>query len=105
MRPRSSRPPHEAQPAARLAAVAETGSIQEASRILHLTQPALSKAIKELESSVGATLFVRSSKGVQLTPFGQRLVSHARLISENVRRAREDLEDMKGTVQSEITVG
>jgi len=88
-----------------LAAVAETGSIQEASRILHLTQPALSKAIKELESSVGATLFVRSSKGVQLTPFGQRLVSHARLISENVRRAREDLEDMKGTVQSEITVG
>lgn len=51
-----------------LAAVAETGSIQEASRILHLTQPALSKAIKELESSVGATLFVRSSKGVQLTP-------------------------------------
>ncbi|MGT2490533.1 helix-turn-helix domain-containing protein [Cupriavidus basilensis] len=51
-----------------LAAIADTGSIQEASRLLHLTQPALSKAIKELESSVGATLFVRSSKGVRLTP-------------------------------------
>lgn len=88
-----------------LAAVSETGSIQEASRLLHVTQPALSKAIKELETSVGATLFVRTSKGVQLTPHGQRLVTHARLIGENVRRARQDLEDMKGTVVSDIVVG
>ena len=71
-----------------LAAVSETGSMQEASRLLHVTQPALSKAIKELEASVGAALFVRTNKGVQLTPYGQRLVGHARLISENVRRAR-----------------
>lgn len=88
-----------------LAAVSETGSIQEASRLLHVSQPALSKAIKELESSVGATLFVRTSKGVQLTPHGQRLVTHARLISENVRRARQDLEDMNGAVVSDIVVG
>ncbi|WP_137924370.1 LysR substrate-binding domain-containing protein [Cupriavidus sp. 2SB] len=88
-----------------LAAVAETGSIQEASRVLHVTQPALSKAIKELEASVGATLFVRSSKGVQLTPTGQRLVTHARLIGENVRRARQDIEDMQGVVASDIVVG
>jgi DNA-binding transcriptional LysR family regulator len=88
-----------------LAAVADAGSIQEASRVLHVTQPALSKAIKELETSVGATLFVRSSKGIRLTPMGQRLVGHARLISENVRRARDDLEDMKGTVVSEISFG
>ncbi len=88
-----------------LAAVADAGSIQEASRVLHITQPALSKAIKELETSVGATLFVRSSKGIRLTPVGQRLVGHARLISENVRRARDDLEDMKGTVVSEISFG
>ncbi|CAJ0803506.1 HTH-type transcriptional regulator TsaR [Ralstonia psammae] len=88
-----------------LAAIADAGSIQEASRVLHITQPALSKAIKELETSVGATLFVRSSKGIRLTPYGQRLVSHARLISENVRRARDDLEDMKGTVVSEISFG
>lgn len=88
-----------------LAAVADTGSIQEASRLLHLTQPALSKAIKELEASIGATLFVRSSKGVRLTAEGQRLVAHARLISENVRRAREDLEDMKGAAATEVTLG
>jgi len=88
-----------------LVTVAETGSIQEASRLLHVTQPALSKTIKELETSVGATLFVRSSKGIRLTPYGQRLVGHARLINESVKRAREDLEDMKGAVTSELTVG
>lgn len=88
-----------------LAAVAETGSILEAARTLHVTQSALSKSIKELETQVGATLFVRSSKGVRLNAFGQRLVVHARLISENVRRARDDLEEMKGNVVSEIAVG
>ncbi len=88
-----------------LAAVAETGSILEASRVLHVTQSALSKALKELEGQVGATLFVRSSKGVQLTAYGQRLVGHARLISENVRRARDDMEEMKGNATSEIRIG
>ncbi|CAG9201686.1 LysR family transcriptional regulator [Paraburkholderia tropica] len=88
-----------------LAAVAETGSILEASRVLHVTQSALSKALKELEGQVGATLFVRSSKGVQLTASGQRLVGHARLISENVRRARDDMEEMKGNAVGEISIG
>ncbi|MBN3854901.1 LysR family transcriptional regulator [Paraburkholderia sp. Ac-20340] len=88
-----------------LVSVAETGSILEASRKLHVTQSALSKTLKELETNVGATLFVRSSKGVQLTAYGQRLVAHARLIGENVRRARDDIEEMKGNVVSEISIG
>jgi DNA-binding transcriptional LysR family regulator len=88
-----------------LVSVAETGSILDASRKLHVTQSALSKTLKELETNVGATLFVRSSKGVQLTAYGQRLVGHARLIGENVRRARDDLEEMKGNANSEISIG
>ncbi|MGZ2749217.1 LysR family transcriptional regulator [Burkholderia stagnalis] len=88
-----------------LAAVAETGSILEASRRLHATQSALSKALKELETHVEATLFVRTSKGVQLTAYGRRLVAHARLIGESVRRARDDLEEMKGNAVSEIGIG
>ncbi|WP_322047617.1 LysR family transcriptional regulator [Paraburkholderia sp. J67] len=88
-----------------LVAVAQTGSILEASRMLHVTQSALSKALKELEAHVGATLFVRSSKGAQLTAYGQRLVGHARLISDQVRRARDDMEEMKGNALSEISIG
>jgi len=88
-----------------LEAIAECGSLQEASRVLHVTQPALSKSIKELESNVGASLFIRSSKGMYLTPAGQRLAMHARLINEDVRRARDDLDDMNGKVTGEVVIG
>lgn len=88
-----------------LVAIADTGSMQEASKVLHMTQPALSKAIKELEFILGTSLFERSNKGVRMTAAGQRLIIHARLIGENVRRAREDMEDMKGVLSSEVSVG
>lgn len=57
-----------------LVTISESGSIHEASRHLHITQPALTKAIQELEASVGATLLERSSTGTRLTPYGHRLV-------------------------------
>ena len=52
----------------------ETGSLQDASRVLHLTQPALSRAIKELEGELGITLLIRSNKGMTLTEYGQRML-------------------------------
>lgn len=88
-----------------LVAIAETGRIQEASNVLHMTQPALSKAIKELEMQLGTTLFERSNKGIRMTPTGERLAMHARLISENVRRARDDMAALQGALSSEISVG
>lgn len=47
--------------------VARQGSIRGASRVLQLSQPALTKAIKELEEGMAAQLFMRRSKGVTLT--------------------------------------
>lgn len=88
-----------------LVAIHETGSLQDASRVLHLTQPALSRAIKELEGELGITLLIRSNKGMTLTEYGQRMLGHARQALESVRRARQEIEDMKGLVVSEITIG
>ncbi|MDT3749820.1 MULTISPECIES: LysR family transcriptional regulator [Pseudomonas] len=88
-----------------LVSIHETGSLQDASAVLHLTQSALSRAIKELESELGITLLVRSNKGMKLTEYGQRMLGHARQALESVRRARQEIEDMKGQVVSEITVG
>lgn len=88
-----------------LVSIHETGSLQEASEILHLTQSALSRAIKELENELGITLLVRSNKGMTLTEHGQRMLGHARQALESVRRARQEIEDMKGLVVSEITIG
>jgi LysR family transcriptional regulator of abg operon len=66
--------------------VARQGSIRGASRTLNLSQPALTKSIKELEEGMAAQLFVRRSKGVALTECGEGFYQRARLILEERRR-------------------
>ena len=64
--------------------VAESGSFCKAAEELHLSQPPLSRQIQNLEGELGAKLFERSVKGVQLTEEGKRLYSHAEaLIAHN----------------------
>ena len=60
--------------------VAEYGSINRAAVALNVSQPALTRTIRQFEDSFGQPLLVRSSKGVRLTAFGERLVHHARII-------------------------
>lgn len=55
--------------------VARQGSIRGASRVLNLSQPALTKSIKELEEGMAAQLFVRRSKGVALTECGKGFIT------------------------------
>lgn len=88
-----------------LIAVAENGSIHEASRVLYVTQPAVSKALSDLEAELGAPLFVRSAKGAQLTPYGQSLIRHARAIEQELRHAHEDIATLLGIARGTVTVG
>lgn len=61
-------------------AVAEEGSLTVAAeKRLHTAQPSLSRQLRDLEYEVGAQLFVRTSRGVELTPAGQAFLEHARL--------------------------
>jgi DNA-binding transcriptional LysR family regulator len=60
----------------------ETKSFTKASELLNMTQPALSKQIRNLEADVGAELFARSTTGVNLTKAGEQLVP----VSETIRR-------------------
>ncbi|MGN0172137.1 MAG: LysR family transcriptional regulator [Acutalibacteraceae bacterium] len=57
--------------------VAKAGSINKASEVLLMGQPNLSRAIKELESSLGITIFKRSAKGMVVTPQGEEFLSYA----------------------------
>lgn len=86
-------------------AVYESGSIQETARLLHVSQPALSKSIKELEMALGVTLLVRSNRGISATPYGERLVRRARLILQEARRAREEIDTLKGVMDGSVTIG
>jgi DNA-binding transcriptional LysR family regulator len=88
-----------------IVAISESGSIQEASRLLHISQPALSKGIKELEAELGVPLLIRSNRGITVTEYGERLVRRARLILEEVRRAREEIETLKGTMDGKVAIG
>ncbi len=56
--------------------IAETGTVSAAAKSLHVSQPAVSKSIKKLEDLTGCTLFVRSSKGMQLSTEGRILFEY-----------------------------
>src|SRR5687768_3411889 len=58
--------------------VAETGSVTEAASRLYVTQPAVSAALRRLRAAVGAPLFARAGRRLELTARGQRLLDTAR---------------------------
>ena len=60
--------------------VADRGSITEAAKSLFIAQPSLSAAIHELEEEIGVTLFLRSNRGVLITPEGAEFLGYARQV-------------------------
>jgi len=88
-----------------LLAVAQHGSIHEASRSLHVSQPALSKAIAELERELGVTLMSRSVRGVSLTAYGLALVKRASVVEQELRHALEDIEAIRGHAEAQLNIG
>lgn len=69
-------------------AVAEEGSLTVAAeRRLHTAQPSLSRQLRDLEMEVGAQLFVRGARGVELTPAGRAFLEHARLTLKSAAEA------------------
>ena len=71
-------------------AVAEERHFGRAARRLMIAQPGLSQQIKELERTIGTALLVRDRRGVDLTPAGEALLDHARLVVELADRAVEN---------------
>jgi len=94
-------------------AVASTLSFRRAAEQLHMSQPPLSVAIRQLEESLGLQLFVRSTTGVALTPAGEalrreasRLMNQARLMVNNTQAtARGDSGDVRVAFISSAMIG
>ena len=71
-------------------AVAEAGSLTVAAqRMLHTSQPSLSRQIRDLEDEVGAQLLTRRARGIELTPAGRAFLEHARSVLSQVEAATE----------------
>src|SRR5258706_404087 len=79
-------------------AVAAHGSFNRAAEILHLTQPALSRQVKDLEEELGVPLLVRSQNTVKLTESGSLFYGEAR---EVIARADEAVQRVRGEARSE----
>lgn len=88
-----------------LQVVSEAGSMARASRQLALSQPAISKAIADMEHVVGAALLDRSAHGVELTASGHLLLARSRVIFDELREGIKDIERASDPTQGEIRVG
>ncbi len=85
-------------------AVAANGSFLEAASRLHITQSTVSARIQNLESYLGAKLFVRNRAGAVLTPAGQRFLSHAKSLILTLEQARHDV-GLPSRFRASITIG
>ena len=80
------------------------GSFLEAARRLHVTQSTVSARIQNLETELGARLFVRNRAGASLTPAGHRFVPHAKNLVLTVEQARHDV-GLPSRYRSSIRIG
>ena len=62
--------------------IADSGSMNEAAKKMFISQPSLSAAVKELEKEIGISIFVRSNRGIVITPEGEEFLGYARQIFE-----------------------
>jgi DNA-binding transcriptional LysR family regulator len=84
-------------------AVAERLHFGQAATALHITQPALSRQIQQLEHDLGVELFARTSREVALTPAGERLLRDGRRLLAAARETRNRARD--ATAGPALTVG
>ncbi|OEE67652.1 LysR family transcriptional regulator [Enterovibrio norvegicus FF-33] len=85
--------------------VAEQKNFTRAARKLNIAQPALSIAIKKLETNIGLNLFDRNERQVHLTQEGQTLLPHAYRILRMVEDANTEMAELRGLQKGEVRVG
>jgi len=88
-----------------LIAVAECGTMAKAAERLAISQPVVSKTIAELEHTLGARLFDRNRRGVELTLYGRALVKRSVVIVNDLRHSVAELEFLSDPTAGELRIG
>lgn len=84
--------------------IAETNGLTRGAEASHMSLPAASTRVKNLEESIGAKLLYRTSQGVTLTPPGQAFVHHARLVLGQIEHLRGDLQSFAKGIKGHLRV-
>ena len=85
--------------------IVRSGSLGLAAEALHVTQPALSRIVRKLETQLGVQLFERHSKGMELTSFGHALLPHATVLSEEAALALDQINSLRGLGHGTLRIG
>jgi DNA-binding transcriptional LysR family regulator len=88
-----------------LLAIAKTGSLRASAESLHVTQPALTKALKQLEAEFGVPLVLRTPQGARLAPAGELLAARASTALRELERAREEVDWHVRGARARVTAG
>lgn len=88
-----------------LIAINDHGSVVRAATYLHLTQPAVSKALAGLEAGFGVPLFRRTRNGLAATHVGSCLIRHARRVLMRIEMAERELNEIIGEGFSHVSIG
>lgn len=81
-------------------AVAKAGSLNKAAEELFVVQPNLSRAIKELEKELGTVIFERTSKGISLTPDGEKLIGYGKKIIREIEEVEAEFHNKTGKIKT-----
>ena len=82
--------------------VAESRSFSQAAKRLHLTQPAVSKRIAQLEAQLNVSLFDRIGRRISTTEAGEALLPHARAVHLELQAAQQSVRDLAGEVRGRL---
>jgi len=88
-----------------LVALDDFGNLKQVADISHVTVPAVSKALAELERGLGLELFTRTTQGLRPTPYGECLVRHARTLLTDIHQARDELKALSSGSEGKIHIG
>ncbi len=88
-----------------LVAAIEEGSLRGAARQVGLSQPALTKIVRELEVELGASMLVRTTQGVLPTAQGKVLYEHALKVTRELGSAVDQISQLSGRMAGELSVG
>lgn len=87
------------------AAVVDTGNLSKAAERVYISQPALTRSIKNLEDLVGAILLERRPRGVVPTPAGDTLYQYAKLMLNEAARARAEIKAVQSGAKGHLAIG
>src|SRR3984893_1658941 len=88
-----------------LVSASESGSLRQAAEKLRVSQPALSRSIRELENELGVKLLDRTPLGVEPTACGKALILRSKIVDSELRQAKDDIAHLRAATHGDLRIG